>query len=270
MEDLEAFKGRRLLAVDLDGTVLDSRKRLTERTRRALERANRGGFVVLPISGRIFDYLRSFHAACRLDGPVIGYNGAACMLPSTGKTLFADPLDAALARELLEFARERDLHVNFYDEDFVYFEKPGEMADYYVSTFKVPHKLVDDLDAFADATIKVVLLVELERVRGIADEVRRKFEGRVDVSTSDATHVEILKAGINKGTALSKLAAMLGLAPSDVLAFGDGENDVPMLRWAGRSVAVANGHRKALAAAGEVIGHCDEEAVAGFLEAMCR
>ena len=270
MENLEGFKGRRLLAVDLDGTVLDTRKRLTERTKRALENANRGGFLVVPISGRIFSFLKRFQAACNLDGPVIGYNGAACMLPRSGRTLFADPVDVPLSHELLAFARARNLHINFYDKDCVYFDKAGEMADYYVKTFAVPHKLVDDLSAFGVPTIKVLLLVEAERVGAVVSEIKATFADRIDVSTSDATHVEILKAGVNKGQALRRLAAMLDLGAEDVLALGDGENDVPMLQWAGRSVAVANGHEKALAAAGEVIGHCDSEAVAGFLEAMHR
>jgi len=267
MPALDKFKGRRLLAVDLDGTVLDSRKRLTDRTKAALAHANANGFLVVPVSGRIFDYLKIFHADVGLDGPVIGYNGASCMLPETGETLFEDPIGVPLSIELLEFARKRNIHINFYDNELVYFEKQTEMSDYYIKTFGVPFRIVD-LGKFRKPTIKVVVLAAEKCVPEITRELRDCFGARIDISTSDATHVEILKAGANKGRALSRLAGMLELEREDVTAFGDGENDVSMLKWAGRSVAVANAHEKTKAVATDMIGHCDDEAVAGFLEAI--
>jgi len=256
--------------VDLDNTVLDSTKRLTEATRTALRDANRAGFLVLPVSGRIFDYLTRFHALCELDGPVIGYNGAACLLPAQGRMLFHEPIETPLARRILAFARERDVQVNFYVDDIVLFDRTGPMADYYVETFKVPHRVVPDLARIERPTTKMLFLVEPEKTPALSEALRAAFAGELDVSASDGTHVEILKAGVNKGAALTRLAEWLGADASQAIAIGDGENDAPMLAWAGLGVAVAGAHPRTREAADLVIGPADDESVAVFLRSLTR
>jgi len=265
MTELESWRGRRILAVDLDNTVLDSSKRLSEPTRLALARANRAGFLVVPVSGRVFAFLKTFHASCELDGPVIGYNGASCMSPASGRVLFEEPVDPKLAERLLEFARARGAHVNFYADDLVYFDRPGPMADYYVKTFHVPFEQVADLAALGKPSVKVMLIAEADRVSALAEELKKVFAGEVDVSLSEPMHIEVLRAGVNKGRAIARLAGMIGAKAAQAIAIGDGENDVPMLRWAGRAVTVAGAHPKAIEAAEVVLGPADEDSVADFI-----
>jgi len=266
MTELGSFGARRVVAVDLDGTALDGRKRLTERTRRALALVNRSGFLVVPVSGRIFGYLKQFHAECELDGPVIGYNGAACLLPSDDRVLFEEHIDVPLSHELLAFARERDVHVNFYSYDLVYFDRPGQMADYYVRTYGVPFEVVEDLSALGRPTVKVLMLAPETQASRIVGTLQNEFRGKIEVSLSEATHVEILKAGVDKGRALARLCGQLDIAREDVIAVGDGQNDASMIRWAGEGVAMSNAHENTREAADRVIGHCDGEALAEFLE----
>jgi hydroxymethylpyrimidine pyrophosphatase-like HAD family hydrolase len=122
----------------------------------------------------------------------------------------------------------------------------------------------------AAAPVKLLLRAPAPTVDELASLAHETVGDLVEVthsSTAD-TLLEMSAAGVSKGSGLAALCESLGIAADDVLAFGDMPNDLPMLRWAGHSVAVANAHPTVLAAAGEVTASCDEDGVARVLERL--
>ena len=142
----------------------------------------------------------------------------------------------------------------------------------YRSRWPVPDDtVVDAVEALLGvAPVKLMLRapdVTADELVTIAHEAVGELVEVTHSSTAD-TLLEMSAGGVSKGSTLAALCDSLGITPDQVLAFGDMPNDLPMLRWAGRSVAVANAHREVLAAAGEMTASCDEDGVAQVLEQL--
>ena len=153
-------------------------------------------------------------------------------------------------------------------------ERPNAFAHEpaYRSRWPVPDDtVVDPIEVLlAAAPVKLMLRAPAPTADQLLSLARETVGELVEVthsSTAD-TLLEMSAAGVSKGSSLAVLCESLGIAATEVMAFGDMPNDLPMLRWAGRSVAVANAHPDVLAAASEVTSSCDEDGVARVLEAL--
>lgn len=262
----------RLIATDVDGTLLDSAHRLRPRTLRAFEAARAAGLEVVAVSGR---QTHSIHAVVRgttLEGPAIGSNGSVGVHLGTGDVYFEETIPVAAQSELatllraafpgLQAASVRDAgHTFVAEEGYLPLMDPGDHGqdrDAIVTT--------DLAGVVACPSVKLVLRHPTAEVDDLYRAAVALGVTGCHVTTSGAPFLEVSRAGTTKASGLALLCARLGFAPDEVVAFGDNRNDVEMLQWAGLGVAMGNGVREAREAADAIAASNDEDGLALFLE----
>ncbi len=269
----------RLIALDLDGTLLTSDKRLTDRTVRALARAAGAGAWIVPATGRFYGGMPASVRALPFLRYAITINGAAVFDVEAGQDIARAEIPLAHALRILEYL---DTLPVIYD---CYLDNAGWMtaamqqraaefsADpHYLKMIRELRRPVPELKAFLRergcGVQKIQLFTKDRELRlRMLRELEPRF-GALAVSSSVESNVEINDARANKGEALRALAAHLGLSAAQTMAFGDGLNDISMLRAAGTGVAMANAHPEAKAAADQMTESCDREGVAALLEKL--
>ena len=276
----------RLIALDLDGTLLDDAGRISSSdAARSPRFAARGGLVVLA-SGRMTDNIRPFYGVLGLDGPTIAYNGAWVRdTAARGRpTILQLSLPAAYADVLLDYTLAEHFQLNYYYEETLYARDDPSLrpyADFYARQTGAVFHFLPDLERFRGCTPTKLLIVTDPSVPGEHDPRRRDElfavwdarwgqkvtmertgnsnaraqtsdarRGReVTVERTNPEYLEFFHRDAGKGNALAALAAHYGIAREEVMALGDSFNDISMLEWAGCGIAVANAKPAVKAAA---------------------
>ncbi|MDL2263257.1 Cof-type HAD-IIB family hydrolase [Synergistaceae bacterium OttesenSCG-928-I11] len=258
----------RLIATDLDGTLLDGTGNIPPRNRDALVRAMARGVIVTIATGRMFHSANRFAAEIGVKVPLICYNGAMVRYPD-GRTLYHHRLDMSIARRALAIFRERRIYVQSYIEDVLYIRDAGdEEFVAYLKHFGIEGRAIgDDLYAPSVAPTKLLAMTDdIEASHALMREFQDLFGPDLYVTSSNANFVELMNPVVNKARSLTALAGDLGVPMENVMTLGDGENDVEMLRAAGTGVAMANGRQSAKDAADAVAPTGDECGVAWAVE----
>lgn len=257
----------RLIASDLDGTLLRTDGTISERTRAALKKALDAGIVMVLVSGRHPLTLRAVAAEAGVDGPAVCSNGAIIYDPQRDTVLRHMALEPAVARRLVTGLREMLPDVAFAIERGQQFSwEPAFARDRGASGAHV-HVCEDVLDLCTEPITKLIAWHrETASETLIAYTHRLASEDEVTVTYSTPHLIEISLAGVHKAAGLAWLSAKRGIRPEQVVAFGDMPNDIAMLRWAGHAVAVANAHPKVLALADETTHSNNEDGVARVVE----
>jgi Cof subfamily protein (haloacid dehalogenase superfamily) len=258
----------RLVATDLDGTIVRSDGTISARTRDALAAAEATGLIVVLVTGRPPRWMGEVAAATGHTGLAICANGALLYDLHTESVVDARLLRPDTMRAVVDRLRAEIPGLAFAVEHGTTFaHEPGYQHGWEIGT---PKAQVGPLDAILGEPAAKLLArhptLDPEDLLGQAVEVL----GAAATVTHSSSYglLEISAYGVTKASALAELAARRGLTPPDVIAFGDMPNDLPMLAWAGRSVAVANAHPRVRAAAGELTGSNDDDGVAQVLERL--
>lgn len=258
----------KLIATDLDGTLLRSDGSVDERTRRALAEAEAAGLAVVICTARPPRWLRPIAEATGHRGLAVCANGAVIWDLRTESVVSEFPLHHEVSAEVVRRLRSALPDGTWAVETLHRFgHEPA-----YTPKWPVPDDtVVDVVDALlGEPAIKLLMRHPSLPADGLLEVARELLGELVEVShssTSDAL-LEISAAGVSKASALAGLCQERGIRPEEVVAFGDMPNDVPMLVWAGRGVAVANAHPEVVAAADEVTASNDENGVARVLERL--
>ncbi|MGN7862058.1 HAD family hydrolase [Microbacterium sp. 22303] len=262
----------RLIATDLDGTLLDPSGHVTARTRAALDAAHAAGIVVVPVTARQPIGLRAIAAEAGFEGWALCGNGAYGIHLGTHELLFASeiavPVQQRIARELGERVPDL-LFASVREGGEVFVAQDGYAAVATLSDHKRDPRTMGAVplaDVLAAPSLKLVIRhatispAEIFAVLGTLDQAG------FAATLSGAPFVEVMAEGVTKATGLAQLCARLGIDRTEVLAFGDALNDVELLGWAGRGIAMANAEPEALAAADEVTTSNTADGVAVVLE----
>jgi HAD superfamily hydrolase (TIGR01484 family) len=260
-----------VVATDLDGTVVRSDGTISTRTRTALVRAADDGALVVIVTGRPPRWLHGIAEATGHHGLAICANGALTYDLTTETVIGSRPIDVDVVRRLMADLRAAVPDIGFAIErvDGQFAHEPG----YHPRWEPEPETVVGDLDAVMTGPISKLLA----RHEGAgSDELLARAGEVVAAGVATLTHssvgagglLEISAPGVTKATTLAEVIAEHGHGPADVVAFGDMPNDLAMLRWAGRGVAVANAHPDVLAAVDEVTASNDDDGVAQVLERL--
>jgi hypothetical protein len=202
-----------------------------------------------------------------IEAPLICYQGGWIQAPD-GQVLHRTPLESDLARSALDLGRERGWHTVFYADGQLFLRRMVHSPDYYERLLGPDPAVVPSLTDLLDAhTVdKVLYIADPERIPGMARVLEARFRSTAEVVQSHAQFVEVVPLNVDKGRALAWLADHLGIRQADVLAVGDQQNDLPMIRWAGLGVAMGNAVEAAKAVADWVAPHVDEDGAAVALE----
>lgn len=264
----------RLIATDLDGTLLRDDLSVAPRTRRALDAARAAGIVVVPVTARQPRGTRMIaEQAGFIDWALCG-NGAQCVHLGTGEVLFEAHVDVAVQRAVAEALRERVpgvLFVSVREAGEVFVAQDGYAA---IADFE-DHKRdpatmgrYDLAAVLAEPSLKFVVRHPGLAPAALVAEIRALGLDGFAVTHSGAPFAEVLAEGVNKAWGVARLCDRLGIERSEVLAFGDAPNDAELLAWAGHGVAMANAHPEAREAADELTVSNQQDGVAVVLERL--
>jgi Cof subfamily protein (haloacid dehalogenase superfamily) len=251
----------RLAAIDLDGTLLRSDGTIGERTKRAV-RETRLDVVLVTARGPLT--IHDIAAELEIEGRAICSNGALVVDLATQEIVRQRLLESEVALRLVHELRERLPGIRFAVEHESFAHEPGFSA--WDWTPPAGTRVADVVELLADPATKLILRHADHDTVAIQDLARELVGERLTVVASGSEAVEVTAAGVNKATAVAEL----GVPPEQVIAFGDYPNDIPLLTWAGRGVAMSNAHADVLAVANEVTATNDEDGVALVLERLAQ
>jgi len=277
--EIRAFKSQpqsgqiKLIALDIDGTLLCHDHTLGECTRRTLQTAHERGIHIVLNSGRMTPSMEFAAKLLGFDVHLIGYNGAQMVAPRAQgrRVLYEQFMYLDVARELLGIASARKLHLNWYLDGVVYSEDLPHLRphiDLYIRRTGSPYCFVECGGAHLErAPYKVLFIVDPLLRDRLRAELEPQFSPRATITSTDPEYLEFMHPAVNKGLGLQRLAKMLNLNMEQVLAVGDSDNDVPMLRMAGWGVGVANARAKVRAVADALTpSDCNHDGVAEAVE----
>ncbi len=261
--------GVRALACDLDRTLIAEDLVLRPRTRAALASARDAGLHVIVATGRMFRSVRPYVEEAGLPDPVVCYQGAVVADPATGTFLRHEPIPLEDAREAIAAVEAEGFGLNCYVGDELYVAEETPASQRYATFQSIPiHTVGPLLEWLAEPPTKLVTIGDPDALAALELRLKARFSDRLFIAKSLPYFLEIAARGVTKGVGMEFVAQRLGFTAAETSAFGDGENDVELLEWAGHAVAVENAHPRALAAADEVCPSVEEEGVAQRIEAL--
>ena len=258
----------RVVATDLDGTIVRSDGTISPRTRSALGAAEAAGAYVVLVTGRPPRWLKGIPEATGHRGVAVCANGALVYDLHTERVLASYPLSVEIAREVVETLRAAIPGIGFGVESVTdgFGHEPAYRPRWSTEGATVAH--VDEL--LGEPLAKLLARhddLDSDALLAAAREVVTDELATLTHSSADGL-LEISAVGVSKATTLAALCAERDLHSADAIAFGDMPNDLPMLDWAGYSVAVANAHPDVIAVVDEVTSSNDDDGVAVVLERL--
>lgn len=258
----------RVVAFDIDGTLLTSTGRVLDSTLAGIAAIQASGGQVVLASGRTPASLRFVAEDAGLDLSaviLVGANGAQ-LAEGNGRELLRRPLDLELGRELILAGRALGATMMILDNDVV-------LADDRSSPWPEPETAAsrmrlewwDDLTEVTTPTTKLLFVAEPDHLQQVAEQIRADFEGRATFAFSAPNYFEATALGVSKASTLRLFCEQLGVPMSQVMAFGDHGNDVEMIRTVGLGVAMGNAIDELKAVADLVTGTNDDGGIAQVL-----
>jgi Cof subfamily protein (haloacid dehalogenase superfamily) len=260
-----------LIAIDLDDTLLRADLTISDANKLALGRARDAGLRVVLASGRNVHSMSDYAEELGLHGAgdyMICSNGAEIIHSASGRVLDERRLDSSLCREIASAIEERGFPWQIYESGMIHVSSPNAWALEDSRLTGQPCILIEDREEFfARGLTKFVVPGEPRGISALVGDLAAAFGERALVLTSKPYFLEVLSAGADKGMALGRLVAMLGLSLGRAMAIGDAMNDLGMIRAAGFGCAPANAVPEVKAAARYLSERTNEEdAVADFVE----
>jgi Cof subfamily protein (haloacid dehalogenase superfamily) len=223
---------------------------------------------VILATGRMFQSARRYAIEAGIDDPLVCYQGAVAADPVTGEFLRHEAMPLPEAREVIAAVEERGYAILVYVDDELYVARERPESDAYAGfQHLVVHAVGDLLAWLPKAPTKLVVVGDPEALDALEREMKAHFVERLFISKSLPHFLEFAGPDVTKGTGLEFVADRLGFTRERTVAFGDAENDIELLEWAGFAVAVANAHQPVRAVADFVCPSVDEEGVAQVIEA---
>lgn len=259
----------RLVACDLDGTLLNPQHRLGAYTRRVLRRVLDLGVELILASGRHSSDIQALSADLGTSGTLISSNGAA-VHDASGNLVHHQALDPDCLDFLLHDPAFDGVHTNLYRiEDWLVERAEPHLLRYHQES-GFAYRVADFAQLGRESVLKVFYYGDRGHLRDLEALAHQRCPGRLATTFSLPVTLEVMAAGVSKGAALGCVLRDLGLTPAQVIAFGDGLNDRELLQTAGKGVLMGNAdpRLKGSLAGHEVIGTNAEEAVAAYLDVL--
>lgn len=279
----------RLIALDLDGTLLTSRKEISPRTRDALRAARARGIVTVIATGRTLQSAQKYSWQIG-GGPVVCCNGAG-VLDEQGELVAARGIARDPLLRALELCREAGVMAECYTTRGIVLDRPMAHARAYLRWVRPRQGLVRALSGLVSVwhtnrmhpvrnlvrtfeqpgrppVLKLMVIGEPVSLAPLSARLHQEVPG-LEVTSSGRDNLEITSGGVSKASGLSLLGARLKIPREAIIAFGDSENDLEMLRYAGLGVAMGNAVAGIRSAADRVTATCDQDGIAAVVEEMC-
>ena len=262
----------KLIATDIDDTLLNRKKELSPANRKALMKAQDNGYILAVASGRLPYGVRPYAEALDVPGHggyYMGFNGGA-ILNSRGEIISAGYLDSKYIKPVYDILRPTNATTMVHKGDTIYADNKVNAYTHIESdVIGLPLNVVDDLPSFIDWELpKFLISGEPDELKEIESRLKAALGNEVDIYLSMPWFLEVMPKGINKGTGLRAICADAGIDISQAIAFGDSFNDIFMIRDAGLGIAMGNAEEEVKQAADMVTDDCDSDGIATALEKL--
>lgn len=236
----------KLIAIDLDGTLITADNTISAANTAAIHRAGRRGAAVIIVTGR--PYVSADAVAQRVglpSVPLVGFNGALIRWSRGGAELTRTCLAADVAEEIVDACLEQQLHLQYYLSDHMYVSQDNDRARRYCDRNGMRSIEEPNLRRFAgQQPLKLLVIDQPSNIGPLLDQARQRWNDRIYVTRSMPEYLEFLSPRASKGLALDWLLDFYGLPRERSLAIGDSMNDLPLLEHAGVSVAMPDADRE--------------------------
>ena len=258
----------RVIFIDLDNTLLNSKHKMSDRNRDAIKRASEKGVQVILATGKTRASAQSIIEALDLQTPGIYVQGL-ITYNADGSVRQQQTLDAKVIRRIVTYAEDRGFAVMAYSGDRLLVKQPHPTADRIHEYGEPKAEVVGPLvNMLLNTPIhKLIIFGDEKRLLALRWQLSQQLEGDIHLTTAKVLGtLEVLPAGASKGKAAKKLLKDMVLKQENVMAIGDGENDIELLQMAGLKVAVGNADDKLKAVAQHVVASNDDDGVAEAIE----
>lgn len=254
----------RMLAIDLDETLLRSDNTISEYTRQILRKSLAQGVRIVIATGRMWSSARRIAKLLDLgDVPLIAYSGALIAKCESGEILYHQPIPLDVAREALAVSQEYGAFTQAYVNDQLYVPQHNDRVRYYEKHCGVMAKdLGKEYYRLSQAPTKIIFNETPERIQEIRKWIVPRLQGKVNFVQSSPYFLEMVAPHVNKGVGVEQLVLRYGLTMQEVMAFGNAQNDMGMLQVVGWPVAVANAIDELKAIAGYIAPSNNDDGVA--------
>lgn len=261
------------IVLDLDGTLTNSKKEISPANLAALMKAQQKGIKIILASGRptfgIVPLARQLQME-QYDSYILSYNGGKVIHYPSGKVIYQSVLSLDLIPQLYAAAKEQDVTIISYEQQYILTENPDNPYIAIESRLnKMEVKKVDNfIDAIQMPVPKCLIVGEPGRLESLEQQMQQQFGEQMNIFRSEPFFLELMPPNIDKAYSLNKLLEHLGCTAQEMIAFGDGFNDLSMIRFAGMGVAMANAQPIVKEAADYITLSNDEDGVADALEKL--
>jgi hypothetical protein len=257
----------KLLATDLDGTLVADLHTIPSRTQATIRALVKQGIYVVIATGRGYEDTRKFVHSLGLTTPVICYQGAVIYDSQTDETIANEGLSMLVTHQLIDLARSLDLSLSLHLDGNAYTERQTAQSQAFFGDIGTSLTEVTDLkQAVTTQPIKGMIVHPPHEIQAMVAHLQTAVGDRLNVFHSLGILIEITSPNVSKGYALETLAAHYGISQNEVMAIGDQDNDVEMIAWAGVGVAMGNASSKAKAVADHIAPPLEQEGAAWAIE----
>lgn len=261
----------KMIVLDLDGTLTNRDKVITEHTKQVLMEAQKRGKLVVLASGRPTYGVVPLAQELELDrygGYILSFNGGIIMNCRTREVVFQKKLPVEMNAKIVELAaKERVVLMSYQDEKIITNDAESEYVQLESRINHMKIRQVEDMKAYLDFAVpKMLMTDDGDYLATVEGRVKAALGGRLSVYRSEPFFLEILPKGIDKAQSLDALLRSLGMEKEEIIACGDGYNDLTMIQYAGLGVAMANAVLPIRKAADYITYSNDEDGVAHVVE----
>lgn len=258
----------KMIVFDLDGTLLDIDHQLQEKTIEAVKMIRDKGIRTLVATGRMYCSAKPHTDRLGIVDPIITYNGALVVDPSNQKEIFHAPIPFTIAKKIAKMVVKNDYHLQLYIDDKLYVAEENEFTDRYEDISGIKANAVGRLDEFLNAEPTKMLIIEEDEDKQVEinNFLKENFGDEIELSSSYPSFIEITKKDMSKAVPIKKIAADFKIKQEEIMAFGDGLNDLKMIEWAGTGVAMQNAHSELQEHADDTAPDHNELGIARYLK----
>lgn len=263
-----AAHNSKLVAIDLDDTLLRDDGTVSDYTRRVIRQAQAENIYVLIATGRMYQTARPTGLALGLgDIPMVLFSGGLIQRIESGEILYKNPIDLTSAKAALGLAKRQGWYIQAYvDDELLVHHHCEESRSYEHTTGATAVAIGEDLYELEKAPSKLLMLAPKEQLDTAAEVIRTELGNRLGLVRSKVNYLEIMAPNASKGSAMLHLGRHLGITAQEMVAFGNSENDISMLKDAGCGIAVENAEPHIRQLADIVCSSNNDDGVARWIE----
>lgn len=240
----------KLICLDMDGTLLDTNKKISDRTKNAIKKAHEKGVKIAISTGRVFISAKYYANMLGISAPIIASNGAYIKEKDKEEIIYKSPIDESLCKDIINIAKNYEFHFYLntcdtiisakpYPKGYTYLEMSNELPDDMKVHLEVNTNLEEEATNRNGQIVKAICISD---DREMLENARKEVEslGNLEIVSSLGDNFEIMNKEVSKGKGVKVLADFYGISQDEVICMGDGENDLSMIKYAGLGVVMGN------------------------------